>query len=1153
MDIQKSSNSKDKAGKERKRRIDSIKGIFGKRGSVLREEAVAENSECKIENARVKTASGKLYKQPQMNLHFLIKKETDSKFHKWFNMGCLRCKAYPRTKNPVLDNYKGGDRWEKTDVRIKTYACRSVGSSKPKILFVGDCASAVDDSYGAVFSGTYGNLINSALNDAGIDADDCRYTVAMRCNLGEDKSASFTDCIPCSAFLVNEISRYKPDIIVPLGATVVKLLTNNSVAKLSDYLGVEHEISLTTGDYKMFALWSIGLIYHDISYYQDFVHYLTKLKQIVYNVQKLDDIMDIFISKDAESLAVVEDKLEAIYSGDTCLAFDIESASLDVEEASALDPYSSKTRIVSIAFSYTNDKAITLYTYHPKVDESVLIRNKEIAIELLESHIPKIAHNAKFDMKYILLKWGVTVNNFIEDTMLTHYAVVTERKKSHGLKLLASRYADVGDYSKLVREEEVFESGKVFSVSLDEFGKYNALDVIVTRRISDIFKTLADENNTPARRVAYDLLPKATETLNDVEINGLYIDVKVAKKVLAVFKRNMNVVEDSIMSDVHVKRFIKKLPILRKKGIVGKSVGSFKINSGQQLAVIFYNKRFYNYDVIENTDSGQPSTKIQVLNKLSVLHKDDTLINLIIEQRRLKKTIGTYLNTFVERAVKGKGIMHGNFNLFVTSTGRLCVAKGTMVDVVRDLSKNLSGIPIEDVKVGDLVYTYNDELNLDIRPVKWGGKTGIKKVIRVHWESRGNSKKRGYVDLTPEHEIRKSNGLYCQARNLKPGDSVLPLTCEITKIEEINEFVDVYDLEVEDTHNFIAGGLCVHNSSASPNLQNIPNKSAGHVKRLFTSRYKNGVLIGLDYSQIELRVLAALSGDERMLDIYREGKDLHQQTMFAIYDTDEDESSQWDDSTRKLRRTVAKRINFGIAYGITAEGIVRILENEGILVNNEEAEHYIEMFFRNYPSVKTFINKIENRMFKTGNSVSVFGRVRRFPEVTSFNVLLGNSPTDYIKDRYFNDNFGKINSAKRQAVNHVIQSTASDITLCSLVVLNGWLKSNYDNVCIYNSIHDAIDLDASRDVILPVINKAVNIMTDLPQYIKHVFPKHKFFDAFYAKIPFEVSVEIGVNWRDMVEVKKGSELTEILIDGVIKESLKLQKEMDKKLITEVVN
>lgn len=133
------------------------------------------------------------------------------------------------------------------------------------------------------------------------------------------------------------------------------------------------------------------------------------------------------------------------------------------------------------------------------------------------------------------------------------------------------------------------------------------------------------------------------------------------------------------------------------------------------------------------------------------------------------------LNTYIPILKRGTQVpINASYNVLVNSGRTSCIAKGSLVDVVRDVSKAPKGIPIEDVKVGDMAYCFDDKGLLTLRPVTWSGKTGHRKVLRVHWRGTGK-RHRGHLDLTPEHPVRLTSGEYVPAGSLTKGASVMAL------------------------------------------------------------------------------------------------------------------------------------------------------------------------------------------------------------------------------------------------------------------------------------------------------------------------------------------------------------------------------------------
>lgn len=201
----------------------------------------------------------------------------------------------------------------------------------------------------------------------------------------------------------------------------------------------------------------------------------------------------------------------------------------------------------------------------------------------------------------------------------------------------------------------------------------------------------------------------------------------------------------------------------------------------------------------------------------------------------------------------------------------------------------------------------------------------------------------------------------------------------------------VYDLSVDECHQFVANGI-LHHNSAEPNAQQIPKTSVDpNIKKQLVAP-KGTLYIASDFSQAELRIMAHLSGDETYLNAFNSGQDPHLAIAATKYHVPYDEALKiYEDENHpehkiwKVRRKQAKQIAFGLIYGIGAKLLAVKLSDpkSGIIVTPEEAQKEMDIFFSQHPKLKTFLKKQEKFLRKNGYLVSLFGRKRRLPQIYS--------------------------------------------------------------------------------------------------------------------------------------------------------------------------
>ena len=222
-------------------------------------------------------------------------------------------------------------------------------------------------------------------------------------------------------------------------------------------------------------------------------------------------------------------------------------------------------------------------------------------------------------------------------------------------------------------------------------------------------------------------------------------------------------------------------------------------------------------------------------------------------------------------------------------------------------------------------------------------------------------------------------------------------------------------------------------SSTDPNLQNIPMREdlGRRIRKCFYPA-EGCVFVDADYSQIELRVLAHMSGDEKLIEAYREAKDIHRTTASQVFHV------PFAEVTDQMRRN-AKAVNFGIVYGISSFGL-----SQGLSISRKEAQDYINDYFHTYPKIKAFLDRLVRNAREKGYAESLFGRRRPVPELKSSN--------------FMQRSFGE-----RVAMNSPIQGTAADIIKIAMIrVFNRLRKEGMQSKLILQ-IHDELLIEAPKD------------------------------------------------------------------------------------------
>ena len=297
---------------------------------------------------------------------------------------------------------------------------------------------------------------------------------------------------------------------------------------------------------------------------------------------------------------------------------------------------------------------------------------------------------------------------------------------------------------------------------------------------------------------------------------------------------------------------------------------------------------------------------------------------------------------------------------------------------------------------------------------------------------------------------------------------------ELSKL--VSTYLDALPKQVNPRTNKIhtsfsqTGSVTGRLASSNPNLQNIPTRTElGHRVRQGFIAEKGNILISVDYSQIELRVVAHMSQDQAMLEAFRKGMDIHAATAAAIYNVPIEEVT-------KDQRRHAKAINFGLIYGMSAFGLSRSTD-----LTLAEAENFVKTYFERFPSVKAYLDSIRKQAASEGYVETLLGRRRYFPN-------LSHPANAQIKAR-----------EEREAINAPVQGTAADIMKIAMINLEPAIQKANLQAKMLIQVHDELVLECPEGEKQDTIDLVKKIMEN----------------AYHLDIPLSTDARFGSNWAEL--------------------------------------
>lgn len=820
-------------------------------------------------------------------------------------------------------------------------------------------------------------------------------------------------------------------------------------------------------------------------------------------------------------------------------------------------------RLVSLQFAINDKKGYVICIDKPYLEysEKELKVIKKKLVRLFTSdrgNIIWLMHNAQFDIAQVVaqlkVKW---VEAPVYDTQLFIHILDENLVGAHDYSPLKEKAAELFNFK--LYEKEAIEArgeGNLLSLPKKSFVTYSGMDAYVTMRLFLYLKLYAKSIDywKKAQRILKWIYSPAVKSFSRISQNGFYIDKKQLKWLLSdkspVLGR-LDEIRNYYYNDPKVQAVNKELSLENNNGVKSifgyKTKWIFDINKpDHRKALFFTSKKGYHLKKIKgfSTDADFQSAYRDTVE----------IVKIFEEEQELKKLFTSYMKPVSKLMMKGEGDVvdgrvHPSFQLNGTVTGRLsCIRKGTKIKVLHNAHKNKNprseNVDIEKVEVGDYVYCFDRYCKPTLRPVLKNIYQGKKELIRVYWKSVDGTE--NYLDCTPDHKIRLYSGEYVRADSLKVGNNLLAFYAPsslwistqkyaVTKVENLNIEDDVYDLSIEEVHNFIANEVCVHNC-VQPNLQQIPRcdtLSKKAIKCMYAVEPGKGrCLLQADFCANEIRFWGLVSGDPNLCKAFNESfkkgqefrdnptdeklaeeahllGDIHKQTAAMMFDVD-------IKKVDKGMRQNSKSLSLGIMYQRGVHSVAGML---GISV--DEAQKKVDKFNHKFPIGCQWAEEQKKFVKKHGYVESPIGRRRNLQK----EIAIGKSYIEKSRQfpfgssqskEYFRKGNSEIASAERFSVNAPIQGIANDVAMVSSALLNEYIVKHDKDWLIVNTVHDSVVLDLPIDDLMKAQKVIRNLFTIKN---KEYMEKH-----FHWSMQTHVDVDAEVSqWRAKVCKKCGKQ------------------------------
>lgn len=571
------------------------------------------------------------------------------------------------------------------------------------------------------------------------------------------------------------------------------------------------------------------------------------------------------------------------------------------------------------------------------------------------------------------------------------------------------------------------------------------------------------------------------------KINYTLIDsLDEFKNVVSNIKSEVYIVSELIDSSIYSKININKLYLSSNNQIY--VIDCLKIDNEDSEEYTKVLKDLFEDTNIQKYSYGIKNT-LTVLRKLSIEPKgvsfDAELAAYLIDSSKGKYPLEVLIGDYLGKSIKAEGEEKRALEVYSLKALVDVLKERLKQDNMEDLYYNVE-LPLANVLSSMEAEGFNinknmlDELSISFK--KEIDETGAKIYDLAGEEFNINSPKQlgkilfEKLDLPPVKKTK--TGYSTNAEVLEKLVDKHPIIKEITYYRQITK---IYSTYIEGLKSVIDEDGAIHSSfnqtvtttgrlsSTEPNLQNIPIKyeMGRAIRKVFIPKEKEDILISADYSQIELRVLAHMAGDENMLHAFKENIDIHTKTASEVFKVPLNEVT-------KLMRGRAKAVNFGIVYGISDFSL-----SQDLGITKKEAAEYMQIYFDRYPKIQGFLHSVTDKAKEQGYVLTILNRRRFIPEISSSNKILKSL-------------------GERLAMNAPIQGSAADIIKIAMIRVYDRLREKGLKSKLILQVHDEL-----------IVNVKPNELEEVKQLVKKEMES-----VLMLNVPLEVDINVGDTWYD---------------------------------------